>query len=99
MALRFPLLHVLVTLVTFALLLALTVTFLQTYRRSKAPFTLGLVVFAAVLTLQAFLRVVLTLQRILRAPFLSPMEADALDTLTDVAEIAAVGVLLWNVNK
>jgi hypothetical protein len=72
------------SLVSMGLLLALLVIFLGTWRKTKAPFTLGLVIFVGVLLLQDAARLV-------RSRELFP----ALVVVPEILQVLALMVLLY----
>ncbi|MHB8606180.1 MAG: hypothetical protein ACYDCK_13100 [Thermoplasmatota archaeon] len=87
------------SLILFAMLFALFWLFLQSYRQSRAPFSLGLVVFALALGLKEFLGLATVLVRFGAKGAALPSWLSLADGLAVLAEVAAVGILLWLVAK
>lgn len=75
-----------INLVSIGLLLALLIIFVGTWRKTKAPFTLGLVIFVGVLLLEDLVRV----RRIFGVG-----GGPGLVLLPEVLELAALAVLLY----
>lgn len=75
-----------INLVSIGLLLGLLIIFIGTWRKTKAPFTLGLVIFVAVLLLEDLVRV----RRILGIG-----GGPTLTILPEFLELIALAVLLY----
>lgn len=74
-----------ITLVSTGLLLALITVFFTTWRRTRAPFMLGLLVFSSVLLLQDVAHVARTFG----------FGSRSLDVLPELLEVVALVVLLY----
>lgn len=73
-------------LISVGLLLGLLVIFVGTWRKTRAPFSLGLVLFAAVLLLQDLARVGVALRVVTRA---------GAEVIPEALELVALVVLLY----
>ncbi|HEV8358913.1 MAG TPA: hypothetical protein VGR28_00510 [Candidatus Thermoplasmatota archaeon] len=76
-----------INLISIGLLLALLIIFIGTWRKTKAPFTLGLVIFVGVLLLEDLVRV----RRVAGIGLNSP----GLVVLPEFLELIALAVLLY----
>jgi type II secretory pathway component PulF len=83
---RPALLGLVLNTLSVGLLLALLVIFATTWRKTKAPFALGLVVFSGVLLVQDLVRV---------ARVLGVLARPGVEFVPDVLEVLALVVLLY----
>jgi hypothetical protein len=88
-------LETLLSVVNLALLTALLVIFVQQWRRTRATFSLGLVLFAAVLVLKELLGVLQFLGRAADLPVIGPR----VQVLLTLGEAIALAILLYLVAR
>ena len=91
MAIGFPRLELLLTILNFGLLLALLLVFFKMWRQTKSAFSLGLSLFAGVLLLREVLALAQALDRTGRFPWLT--------LLANAGEAVALLILLYNVAR
>ncbi|MCA1813521.1 MAG: hypothetical protein LC624_06175 [Halobacteriales archaeon] len=75
-----------ISFVSIGLLIALVAVFLSTWRKTRSPFMLGLLVFAAALLLEDLARV---------AGFLVPAFGPRIVVVPELLELLALAVLLY----
>lgn len=88
-------LELVLTVVSVTLLGILVFIWWGEYRRSRAKFTLGLLLFAGVFLLRELLRVLIVLDRADRVPVIGP----GISLLVMIAQVVALGVLLYVVSR
>lgn len=87
----------LASLLSFAMLFTLAVIWWRTYRETKSRFSGGLVLFAAILALQEVVRIGALLQRSGGKQDLARL--GRLDFVAAVAQVGALALLVWLVNR
>lgn len=93
---RIPLLLLLMSLLSFAMLFALAVLWLKTYRETKSQFSLGLLLFAGILAFQEVVRLMFFFRRFLG------QDAAALGNLEfigAIGQVIALSILLYHVAR
>jgi len=92
---HFPILNFTLSIVSATLLAIIMFIFLSEYRKTRARFSLGLSLFAGVFLVKELLNVVLVIDRADRVPFIGPQ----IQTLVLLAQVAALGTLLYLVSR
>ena len=95
MAAKFPAAELVLTIVSVTLLAILLAIFWREWRRTKARFSLGLVLFAGVFFVKELLRVLQVLGKAEGLPVIGPRVA----ALVALAEVVALGTLLYLVSR
>lgn len=97
MAVNYPTLLLLASLLSFAMLFTLAVIWWRTYRETKSRFSGGLVLFAVILALQEVLRIAAIVQRSGGKQEIARL--GRLDLVAAVAQVGALAVLVYLVNR
>lgn len=92
---RVPLADLLLTSISVTLLAILLFIFWQEWRRTRARFSLGLVLFAGVFFVKELFRVLIVLDRGGDIPIVGPQ----LGMLVNVAQVVALATLLYIVSR
>lgn len=97
MALNVPLVLLLSSLASFAMLFALAVLWLRTWRETQSRFSLALVAFAVILAFQEVTRLLLFFGRAAGRPLGEGLRG--LELLGVVGQVVALAILLWFVSR
>lgn len=88
-------LELVLTVVSVTLLAILLFIWWQEYRRTRARFTLGLVLFAGVFLLKELLSVLIVLDRADRVPVIGPR----ISVIVTLGQVLALATLLYIVSR
>lgn len=88
-----PTLGIFVTLISVGLLIALLVLYLESYRKMKTPFGLGILIFVVVLLAQNCLQVLLAIERVVGSDRL--VSPNNVAFVSDLLELGGLTVLLY----